>query len=115
MSKYTFIRGANPTIVWNPKTDRMLCEFIDGLLFIDDARIAKKLRELGYKETKDFPDGPPVEGFIPKKTTLAPPPMELNPSGRPAAPSQEPDLDEKEPGKTVINQKATKSKLTKKK
>jgi len=105
MSKYTFVKGANPTVVWDAVKNRRLCKFEDGLFSTNDAKVAKALRKAGYQEMKDFPDGPPPEGFTPPKTKLAPPVVELSPSGR-AAPTQKPDLDDDGVVEdVVINQK----------
>jgi len=114
MAKYKFVRGGNETVVWNPKKDKPLCEFVQGLYSTDDINIAKILRGLGYKERKDYPDGAPVEGFTPKKTKLPPPKMELSPGG-PAVPARRPDLEEAdaEAEENVTNQKAKTGKTLK--
>ena len=111
MAKYKFVRGNNETIVWDVKKGKRLCRFDRGLFETDDLDIAKTLRDLGYKEMKDYPDGPPEGGFIPKKTKLLPPRRELSPGG-PAIPASRPDMDmepEVEVAETVIDQNATKS------
>lgn len=85
--KYTFIKGALPTVVWNPKTDTALAEFIKGVFTSNDPKVAEVLREMGYKEKSDYPDGPPSGGFEP----LRPAPREaLSPGG--LGPTKEPDI-----------------------
>ena len=110
MAKYKFVKGNNETIVWDVKKGKRLCRFDKGLYETDDLAIAKTLRNLGYKEMKDYPHGPPEGGFIPKKTKLLPPKRELSPGG-PAIPDSRPDMDveDEEVVETVIDQKATKS------
>jgi len=121
MAKYEFVRGGNETVVWNPKKDKLLCEFVQGLYSTDDSDIAKTLRGLGYKEKRDYPDGAPEGGFTPKKSLLLPPKMELSPGG-PATPARRPDMEvpeaEAEVVKIVTDQNAKTGKkktLTKKK
>jgi hypothetical protein len=67
---YTFVKGSLETVVWNPKKRSALAEFSRGLFKTKDESVALKLRELGYKEITDFPDGPPKEGFEPKPSDL---------------------------------------------
>ena len=91
MAKYTFVRGARETVVWDPKKNRPLADFgKKGIFETNNASVAKKLREMGYREMKDYPDGPPEDGF--KEIAKAPPerPTGLN-TGDPAAPMREPD------------------------
>jgi len=110
MSNYIFVRGNGANVVWDVKKSKRLCGFTDGLLKTDDPRTAKILRELGYKEMKDYPDGPPVDGFIPKKTSLLPPKKELSP-GSPASPASRPDMEmDVDVEETVIDQKPQKVK-----
>jgi hypothetical protein len=91
MAKYNFVRGGNETLVWDPKANKVLVEFVQGLYSTDSDKIAKTLHNLGYKEQKDYPYGPPEDGFTAKKTLLPPPKMELSPGG-PAAPTKQPDV-----------------------
>ena len=82
--EYTFIKGDKPSVVWNPKEGRPLVEFCDankrvtGHFVTTDVKIVKVLREMGYKELKDFPNGPPQGGFEPTKVKVTP---DLIPSG----------------------------------
>lgn len=68
--EYIFVRGAMPTVVWDPKEGKALAEFCDpeskkatGVFATTDKKVADRLREMGYKEKKDFPDGAPLGGF----------------------------------------------------
>jgi len=111
MAKYKFVKGNNATVVWDVKKNKRLCRFEGGLFETDDLEMAKTLRDLGYKEMKDYPHGPPEGGFVPKKSALLPPKRELSPGGL-VTPASRPDMDmepEVEVAETVIDQKATKS------
>jgi hypothetical protein len=48
--KRRFYRATLPTIVWNPKTDSPLAEFINGQFITDDEKIVKVLQAMGYPE-----------------------------------------------------------------
>ena len=67
---FTFVKGSLEAVVWDPKKGVALAEFQRGLFKTKDESVARKLREIGYKEITDFPDGPPPEGFKPKPSKL---------------------------------------------
>jgi hypothetical protein len=48
--KRRFYRATLPTIVWNPKTDSPLAEFINGQFITDDEETIKVLQGIGYPE-----------------------------------------------------------------
>lgn len=82
--EYTFVKGARPSIVWNPATKTPLAEFTDpetgrvsGVFKTSDEDVAKKLRELGYKEESDFPQGAPQGGW----EEIPEPPTHITPGG----------------------------------
>lgn len=83
--KFVFVRGSLPSVVWNPKTGRPLAEFCDpdtkritGVFTTTSAKVAKTLREMGYKESSDYPDGAPVGGF---EERIPDPPNHITPGG----------------------------------
>ena len=95
VKKYIFVRGANPSVVWDPIKGRPLAEFCDtvtkrvtGVFVTRDKKVADKLKELGYKERKDFPIGAPMGGFEEK---IPPPPTHITPGG--PTPEKQADID----------------------
>jgi len=102
--RFVFIRGSMPSVVWNPKEGRPLAEFCDenkrviGYFITSDSQVAKVLRNMGYKEDKDYPDGPPHGGHEPAKAKITP---DLIPSG--VSPELRADILDSEGG-TVIDQ-----------
>jgi len=99
--KFIFVRGANPSVVWDPAANKPLAEFCDpdskkvtGMFVTADEKVAERLREAGYKERKDFPEGAPKGGFTP----IIPEP-DLSAPGAPF-PKKKPDIivDEEEEG-----------------
>lgn len=66
MRPRTFVKGARETVVWNPKSDRPLAEFVNGLYETSDPSTIQTLTNLGYKERNEYPNGPPIEGFQPE-------------------------------------------------
>lgn len=89
--KFVFVRGANPSVVWDPASNKPLAEFADpetkkvtGIFVTTNEEVAKKLKELGYKEEKDFPEGAPAGGFVPKE-----PDVDFS---APGAPKKKPDI-----------------------
>lgn len=90
MEEFTFVRGSNPSVLWNPRKDAPLAEFNkEGVFKTTNEIVANVLRNYGYKEMKDFPDGPPDGGFKPLKQKDSKP-VNLNPDG---GPTREPDLE----------------------
>jgi hypothetical protein len=61
--KFTFVKGAMDSVVWNPETDRPLAIFEKGLFTTKSDEVARRLREFGYREIGSFKSGPPGEGF----------------------------------------------------
>lgn len=89
--EWVFVKGANPSVVWDPAANKPLAEFADpitkrvtGFFTTTDENVAKRLLDLGYKEEVDFPEGAPLEGFEPIKQ-----PVDLS---APGAPTKKPDL-----------------------
>lgn len=50
-----------PNMVWDPKNNRPLCKFVNGVFETDDTTTAEKLKKLGYT----------VEGEAPVNTAKA--------------------------------------------
>lgn len=95
--EWIFVRGANPSVVWDPAANKPLAEFADpitkritGFFATTNEKVAEKLLDLGYREQGDFPEGAPSGGFEPIEQ-----PVDLSAPGAPA-PSKKPDLVEKE-------------------
>jgi len=93
--KYVFVRGSLPSVVWDSKKNKALAEFCDpntkkvtGIFITTDETVADRLREMGYREKKDFPDGAPTEGFSPR---IHPPPDHITPGG--PVPKKKVDID----------------------
>ena len=63
----TFVKGALETVVWDPDKGKPLAVFEDGKFKTSDSEVAERLIALGYRRLKEFKDGPPAEGFVPKK------------------------------------------------
>lgn len=120
---YTFVRGALPSIVWNPLKKNALAEFCDpdskkvtGIFTTTDKEVADKLRGMGYKEKKDFPDGAPKGGFEPIDPE---PPNHITPGG--PVPQKKTDIeveevkDETVTGKTLPEEDIDKKVLRRRK
>lgn len=114
--KYTFVRGALPSIVWNPDKKNALAEFCDpdtkkvtGVFVTTDKEVADKLRKIGYKEKKDFPDGAPRGGFEPIDPE---PPNHITPGG--PIPIKKEDIKIKEVDETVTDKALPENKVSKK-
>lgn len=69
-----FYRSNLPTIVWDPKHNRALCEFVDGQFYTEDPEVASILTDKGYPEVAldqttppdiMFPKGQSLEGNVP--------------------------------------------------
>jgi len=96
---FTFVRGALPSIVWDPDKNKPLAEFVDpitqrvtGVFTTTSKIVADKLREMGYREKKNFPDGvPPAGGFV---EIPAKPPGHITPGGPGTGLAREVDLTE---------------------
>jgi len=95
--KYIFVRGSNPSVVWDPAANKPLAEFCDpeskkvsGFFTTTDEKVADRLREMGYKERKDFPEGAPKGGFKPLEHE-----PDLSAPGSPF-PKKKPDILEEE-------------------
>jgi len=95
VKKYIFVRGANPSVVWDPIKNKPLAEFCDsetkrvtGVFVTRDKKVADRLKELGYKERKDFPVGAPMGGF---EEMNPPPPTHITPGG--PTPEKREDID----------------------
>lgn len=48
--KRRFYRATLPTIVWNPKTNKALVEFVNGQVITEDEEVIKVLIGMGYPE-----------------------------------------------------------------
>jgi len=108
---HTFVRGALPSVVWDPASDKTLAEFCDpvtkkvtGLFVTEDIIVAKKLKEMGYKEKKDYPEGAPVGGFQP---AIPEPPDHITPGG-PVPKKGEDIIVEKDETVTSVSKKKSK-------
>jgi len=55
-----FFRATLPTIVWNPKEDRALAEFVNGQFTTEDEEVAETLLSLGYPEIGLDDEAPPM-------------------------------------------------------
>lgn len=109
--KVTFIKGAMATVVWDPKANKPMAEFVNGLFETSDKRVIDALLSFGYQMESDYPYGPPPEGFVPKKSEMAPPkpisnliPSTLKPDvpdAEDVSPAKKPDIRER-----VTNQKS---------
>lgn len=65
MKKVRFYRSNLATIVWDPKNNRPLCEFVDAQVITDEERVINKLRELGYPEVDmDAVVPPPIPEVV---------------------------------------------------
>lgn len=114
--KFTFIKGSNPSVVWNPNGKKgILASFKDpktgrvvGTFTTTDPKVAKQLRKLGYKRKKDYPNGPPKGGF---EEHVHPPPDHITPGG--PTPSKGVDIAVKE--KKTVTTKPSKTETSKKK
>ena len=73
--EYIFVRGSNPSVVWDQAANKSLAEFCDpntkkitGFFATRSKKVADVLRGKGYMEIGNFPGGvPPKDGFEPRK------------------------------------------------
>jgi len=119
VKEYTFVRGAMPTVVWDRERNRTLAEFCDpeskkvtGIFVTTDKRTAGILRNLGYKETKDFPDGAPRSGF---KEIPPLPPTHKTPGGPDPIDKSDIKVDETVTEKTLPEKKTVKKPIRRRK
>ena len=73
--KWRFYRALLPTIVWNPKTDSPLAEFVNGQFTTEDEDVAKVLAGMGYPEVSLDAKYPPE--IIPEPVPIDTPDVDL--------------------------------------
>jgi hypothetical protein len=114
--KYVFVKGSNPSVVWDPKGKGPLASFKDpgtgrviGTFTTTDPEVAKTLKKLGYHERGEFPGGPPKNGF---DEFVHDPPDHITPGGPPPKGMKGRDIVVKEEV-TVTNETPKKPKTSK--
>ena len=58
-NKRRFYRAKLPMVVWDPRHDCALCDFVEGHIITDDEYTIKRLLEIGYPEIALDAERPP--------------------------------------------------------